>query len=260
MAEKGHLHDGHRERMRERFLTSNARDFKEHELLEMLLFHTHARGNTNDTAHALIEAFGSLDNVFESDVDRLLSVSGIGEKSAFLLSLVGELAKRYTLTKLAPETNVKGSLDTAKKVAAFLAPRFLGTKNEQAYALLVDNGMRPVDCFPVGDGTVTSIPLSVRNIAERAYSKRAAAVFLAHNHPDGMAIPSTSDVNATLRIKEALSLLEIPLLEHFIFAGNNYAMILRNENPADYAPVVAASPLFETTKKQFYKKQEGEEK
>lgn len=247
MDKKPHLHDGHRERMRERFLATDPPSLQEHELLEMLLFYTNARGNTNDTAHALIEAFGSLEGVMEADMDALCAVHGIGEKSALHLKLIGHTCKQYMISKITPSSKEPPTLDTLEKLVSFLAPRFLGAQRELAFALLINNAMIPIDCFPVGDGTVSSLSLSVRNIAERAYTKHAAGVILAHNHPAGIAVPSTEDIKITHHLKEALSLLEIPLFEHFVFAGNSYAQII-NEISNERTENKAASPLFEMMK------------
>lgn len=241
MSKEPHLHGGHRSRMRQKFLCGSPSDFLDHEILEMLLYYTDPRGNTNDTAHALIEAFSSLDGVLEADVDQLKSVFGVGEKTALLLALLGETAKRYTVTKMSPNKKEGLILNTPQKIAQFMLPRFIGTKKEQAFVLLVDNGMMPLDCFPIGDGSVISIALSVRNIAERAYSKHAAGVVLAHNHPNGVAYPSEEDISVTHRLKEALSLLEIPLIEHFIFAGNEYIAILGKAPPRQETEHAASS-------------------
>ena len=247
MDKKPHLHDGHRERMRERFLATDSPTLQEHELLEMLLFYTNARGNTNDTAHSLIEAFGSFEAVMEADMDALCAVGGIGQKSALHLRLISHACKQYMIAKITPSKKEPQALDSTEKLVSFLAARFLGAQKELAVALLINNAMMPIDCFPVGDGTVSSLSLSVRNIAERAYAKHAAGVILAHNHPAGIAVPSTEDVKVTHHLKEALSLLEIPLFEHFVFAGNSYAQII-NEITNQAADAKVASPLFEIMK------------
>lgn len=253
MAQNQSPHAGHRARMRQRLKKTTAAPFADHELLEMLLYHTNARGDTNETAHALIEAFGSIEGILDADPARLEAVWGIGESSSVLLTLVGELAHRYTAQKFSAQQNAAGVLDTAEKVASFLAPRFIGATKELVFALLLDNAMRPLDLFPVGDGTVTNVAVSVRSIAERAYTKHAAAVILAHNHPGGLATPSGDDIKATHHIKEALSLLEIPLVEHFIFSNSAFTTVL-NQIGQDAPAAFVASPLFDRINSDFYKK------
>ena len=246
MAEQKNPHTGHRARMRERFKASAPDSFAPHELLEMLLYHANARSDTNETAHALIEAFGSIEGVLDADRSRLEAVFGVGEGIALLLSLVGEIAKRYTAEKLSEGGTRPAALDTPERMAAFLLPRFIGATKELAYALLLDNSLRPLDCFPIGDGTVSGVSVSVRTVAERAYTKHAAAVCVAHNHPNGIALPSNDDLALTHRLKEALDLLEIPLLEHFIFSDKAYTPQL-GRLAAEDKPVkgLAASPILD---------------
>lgn len=254
MATNKSVHEGHRARMRKRLRETSPSSFAEHEILEMLLYHSIARGDTNETAHSLLEAFGSIEGVLDADAARLQSVWGVGETSAVLLTLVGDLARRYAIQKFIEKQSPSEALDTPERVAAFLAPRFIGATKELAMVLLVDNSMRMLDCFPLAFGTVSGVSISVRDIAERAYSSHAAAVFLAHNHPGGLAVPSNEDVKLTHRIKEALAILEIPLVEHFVFSDNAYSPIL-NQFRQTEEPAAAASPIFDLIKANFRKKE-----
>lgn len=98
---------------------------------------------------------------------------------------------------------------------------------ERAYLLLFDNAMHMLDFRHLGDGEVSKVLVSVRNIAEYAFRKHAAQVVLAHNHPGGIAVPSGEDLVLTRRVSQALQLLDIPLLEHFIFSDYGYCTVLR---------------------------------
>lgn len=250
MADSKSYHEGHRQRMRERMKQASLTSFADHELLEMLLYYTNARRDTNDTAHALIEAFGSLSPLLEAESTHLCNVSGVGEKSAELLMLVGELSRRYALEKMDARERGTAPLDSPRRIVDYLLPKFFGAIKELFYVLLLDNNLRPLDLFPVGNGTVSSVPLSIRQIAERAFAKHAAAVVLAHNHPRGPAVPSADDIALTHNIKEALALLEIPLLEHFILSDHSYACILQQVEPRSDA-AQAASPIFDDIKTKF---------
>ena len=238
MAEKKpHLHAGHRERMRERFACTGGTGMAEHELLELLLFYAIPRCDTNDLAHRLIEEFGSLASVLEADEAALSAIEGMGGKSALFLSLAGEIARRYAKEKIAPDERVS-VYDSNEKIAAYLWPRFLGSRVERVYLLLFDNGMRMLDCFEVCEGGVSGVAVSTRRITERAYRKNAAAAILAHNHPNGLAVPSGNDIALTRQIDEALRLLEVPLLEHFVFSDRAWAPIMsscRAPMPDEYA-------------------------
>ncbi|MBR2464881.1 MAG: RadC family protein [Clostridia bacterium] len=253
MPEKPSPHTGHRERMRKRLAATSPAGFADHEILEMLLYYTYARGDTNEIAHALIEAFGSIEGILDADPARLQTVLGVGESCAVFLTLLGEISRRYFTQKISDKESERAVLDTPERLASYLALRFVGATKELAYALLLDNSMRPVDCFPISTGTVSGVSISVRDIAERAYTKKAAAVVLAHNHPGGIAVPSSEDISLTLRISEALSLLGIPLVEHFVFSDRSYAPILCRFEERQ-AESVAASPLFDKIKQNFQKK------
>ena len=244
MAEKKqNPHAGHRDRMRERFLTTAGVGMADHEILEMLLFYALPRRDTNGIAHALIEEFGSIDGVLEADVTALCRVDGISEASATYLRLVGNVAQRYLTDKMRPE-NTSALLDTPEKIAQFLWPKFLSQTGECVYVLLFDNSMHLLDCFLASEGGVSGVLVSIRRITERAYQKNAAAAVLAHNHPRGYAIPSGEDIRLTRRLDEALQLMEIPLLEHFVFGARDYAPIM-SKHRAQFPERTAASSLRE---------------
>ena len=252
-----HLHSGHRARMRERFLVAGGNALADHELLEMLLYYAIPRRDTNDLAHRLIEEFGSLSGVLEADPDLLAKVSDISDGSATYLKLLGELGRRYTASKL-HQNDEKTVFDTPGKIAAFMAPRYMGINVERVYLLLFDNGMHMIDCFHVCDGSVSGVSMSVRRIAEQAYKKGAAAAILTHNHPGGLSSPSADDVRVTQRLENALRLLEIPLLEHYVFAERSYSPVMqatRTQTEEAYA----ASSLFEILRQRLLSDPQQEE-
>ncbi|MBE6594272.1 MAG: hypothetical protein E7644_00595 [Ruminococcaceae bacterium] len=252
--EEKHLHHGHRQRMKERFAASKPDTFADHELLEMLLYYVLPRRDTNDLAHSLIEEFGSLTHVLEAEADRLAGVRGVSDATALYLNLLGETAKRYTVSKFDPVDKTP-VFDTPEKIAAFLAPRFLGLTVERAYLLLFDNGMHLLDCFHVGDGSISRVGLSLRRIAERALAKNAAAAVLAHNHPGGLAIPSGDDRVFTHQLSEAMNLIELPLLEHFVFSDHDYATIMNYDDPNVVARQ-ASSSLFDVLRRRLRQEDE----
>lgn len=233
------IHAGHRARMREKFLADGGAHFGDHELLEMLLYAVIPRKDTNETAHRLIEAFGSFENVLDASPEELCAIEGIQEAGAVFLALLREAAKRYAAAKLTESENASPIFDDPEKIAAFLRPKYFGVTVERAYLLLFDNSMRMLDCRHLGDGEISSVLFSVRRIAEAAYRKHAARVVLAHNHPDGIAVPSGEDLTLTRQVAKALQLLDIPLLEHFIFSKYGYCTILNHE--ATKEPSVAAA-------------------
>jgi len=224
MERNGQLHKGHRARMRQRVSEAGAASLAPHELLEMLLYYVLPQRDTNEIAHTLIEHFGSLEGVLEATPEALSHVQGIKEYGACFFALLLETAKRYAAAHLADAE--RPALETPDKIAGFLYPFFIGAVTEQSFALLLDNAMRPLDCMALGEGSVSEVLISVRRIAERAYTKKASALVLAHNHPQGIITPSNEDVRLTKRLAAAFDLLDLPLIEHFIFAGQRYAPVM----------------------------------
>ncbi len=216
-------HDNHRERMRKRYYLSGFDSFSDHEILEMILYHCMPRGDTNELAHRLIEHFGNFNHVIEAKPDELKNIKGIGESAAMLLKLVEAAVRIYASSYVEVETRY----DTIKKIADFMWPRFFGLDHERLYMLLLNNKMGMIDCIALADGSVNSASIQTRFIIERALSKKAAGVVLAHNHPHGIATPSDSDVSLTMRLYDGLSLIDIPLLEHIVIAENRFVPIIK---------------------------------
>ena len=110
-SENKNIHEGHRKRVREQFIKAgNLNNLPDHKILELLLFYSTPRSDTNELAHNLINQFGSLNGVFDAPYESLLEVKGIGEHSAVLLKLVPEAVKRYLINKSA-ETKYIHSVD-----------------------------------------------------------------------------------------------------------------------------------------------------
>ena len=96
--------------------------------------------------------------------------------------------------------------------------------------MMLDNGMKLIDCARICDGTVNTAIMLPRLMIEKALLKRASNVVVAHNHPGGVAVPSSDDISATEMLRTAFNLVGIHMLEHVIIAGKSYAPIMRGRN------------------------------
>ncbi len=206
------IHAGHRERMREKFLGCDVDRMPTHELLEILLFYSIPRQNTNETAHRLLDCFGSLENVLFADEGELMSVTGIKQSSATLLSLCGEMLRRVMLERK-ESTALSYSYHD---VADYLRRLYVGVTVERVYLMLFDNAMRLLDCVLLTEGTVNHAQILPRDIIRHAIMKNAAGVIIAHNHPSGLALPSGEDIENTHRLNELLGAVDITLIEHMV--------------------------------------------
>ena len=212
------IHDGHREKMRRRFLQGGLEPFADHEALELLLYYAIPRRDTNPIAHALMERYGSLAAVLDAPVEDLQKVEGIGESAAILLKLAPQLYRKAKLSDAEQET----VLSSVERVGAYLLERFAGEKNEVVYQLCLDRKGRLLACKKLGEGGIASADLDVRRLVENAILTGASAVILSHNHPSGVALPSRDDYAATDRAKAALNVVGVALTDHIIVADGDF--------------------------------------
>lgn len=212
------IHDGHRERLKNKFLEYGLDSFDDHNVLELLLFYALPRQDTNPLAHALLDNFGSLDAVLEAPREELLKVPGIGENTATLLKLIPAVSRRYAMSK-----NEMGNiLDSTQKAGEYLTARYLYERDEVVCVICLDAKRRVLCCKALFRGDVNSADVSIRKIAELAIVKNASAIILAHNHTSGIALPSREDEQTTRRVKMALEAMNITLLDHIIVADDDY--------------------------------------
>ncbi len=217
------MHSGHRERMKEKFLRYGGEAFGDHELLEILLFFSIPRKNTNDLAHTLIDRFGSLRGVFDATVQNLMSVEGVGLSSALLIKLVSALFFRYNLNGGKPKVKLGSYL----AVSNFIKNLFVGESEEKVYLIMLNNSLGLVEYKLLGAGSVKVSAVSTREILESCIVNNAAYAIIAHNHPNGVALPSGLDMEATQAINNALRYAQVELIDHFIFAEDRCTPILR---------------------------------
>ena len=215
----GTPHQGHRSRIVQKYRQFGSDALADHELLEILLFYSIPRVNTNDTAHALINEFGSLEKVFSASIDQLKLVPGIGENSATLISLVNDISKRFNEKRVSPLVHYK----KLSLIGSFLLDYFKNLKIEKLFALFFDSSMRLISINCVSEGDAHSSSTSATTIARMAVLKDASAVVVAHNHLNGNVIPSTSDRNFTHVLEASLYALGVPLIEHIIVSNDIFA-------------------------------------
>ena len=218
------IHEGHRQRLKDRFLNEGLDHFQEHEVLELLLFYCIPRKDTNEIAHALLERFGSLSQTVEAPVEELKKVSGMGESAATFLTLLGAFDRYYQVNKSA---NIK-ILQTIEECGAYFVPKFVGRRNETVLLLCLDAKCKVLCCKEVGEGSVNSAAVPIRRIVEMALGANATSVVLAHNHPSGVAIPSGEDVQTTKRLATALASVDIELVDHIIVADEDFVSIAQS--------------------------------
>lgn len=220
------LHEGHRERVRNKFL---AEGFSEHtpvhEVLEMLLFYSIPRGNTNETAHLLVKKFGTLANVLNASEEELLSVKGMGKHSVAHFKLILDVVHRYQ-EDLSSKATV---FTTAEEIGTYLLGRFAGVSTERLAVLSLNANGRMISFDIISDGTCETIGIRARDVLQVIMRTKGKAIVLAHNHPGGLALPSKQDVVSTINVKRLLRNAGVVLLDHVVIADGDYVSMVQSK-------------------------------
>lgn len=221
MAEKNNsdinLHSGHRQRLKARFMEEGLENFPAHNILELALFYTNRRQDTNEIAHLLINRFGSFAGVCDAPVQSLCEVPGVGPETAKFLKLIPELARAYETSKTENITVI----DTPKKAISFFAPRFIGKNVECFMVAFMDGRGELLNCRTFAEGTDSKVIMDVSKILVEALGIHARAVILAHNHPNGFCAPSAQDIAMTDNAARLLNEVNVKLCDHLIFSKDD---------------------------------------
>ncbi len=209
------VHDGHRARVRQRVLEEGIAHLPVHNVMEILLFFSRPRGDTNELAHRILDRYrGDLAAVCDASYEELLALEGVGENTAFLLKLLPQIASYYRLARIRDGI----VLDNEDALREYFVPLFYGKHNEEMRIVCLDSALRPINETLISEGSQTVAPLNIKRIVETAINAHAVAVIMAHNHPSGIPYPSQNDVTATQSVKSALALVDIKLVDHIIVA------------------------------------------
>ena len=212
------VHQGHRERVKQRFLKHNLDVFEEHQILELLLFYGLPRADTNPIAHELLDRFGTISGVCDAPIEELTRTKGITQNVAILLKLIPQLSRHYINT----QTSDKERIYDTNSAMRIISPQFIGRKNEMVVLVLMDSKNRVLYCGGVTEGNVNTVPLYIRKIITLAATYNAAEAIIAHNHPSGNVMPSPGDIIATRKLNAAMETIDVHLQDHIIFGYPDY--------------------------------------
>lgn len=210
-------HANHRARLRETFRKAGTDKIPDHNLLELLLFYSIPRKDTNEIAHRLLATFGSLDRVFNAPYERLLEVEGMGESSALLISMIPGICRRY----IESTTEKKINLSEPEMMTEYVVSKFYGEKIEKFLMICLDSTGNLINCCELGSGTTGTVMVDKRLTLETAFRNNADTVVFAHNHPNGIAAPSKEDINMTTEFSSLFRKVGIRLADHIIAGGSD---------------------------------------
>jgi DNA repair protein RadC len=205
------------ERPREKLLAHGAQSLSDAELLAIFLRVGVAGMSAVDLARALLLRFGSLNGIFAASCADLTAVNGMGNSKYAQLQAIFEMSRRA----LAEEMQLRDVLSSPNAVRDYLRLKLNALPREVFIVLLLDAQNRVMASEELFAGTLTQTAVYPREVVKLALQHNAAAVIFAHNHPSGVAEPSRADELLTKALKEALALVDVKVLDHFVVAGNS---------------------------------------
>jgi DNA repair protein RadC len=208
---------GHRQRLRTRFLNAGVNGLQDYEILEMILFAAHPRGDVKPLAKQLLARFKSLNALLRAEVSELKTIKGLGEASIASLKVVEVAAQALWQEKLQDRsllTSFDHVVDYCKSTMGHL-------KKEQVRLLFLDHHNRLIHEDLQNEGTVNQVALYTREVVEKALHAGASNLIIVHNHPSGDPTPSKEDIQLTRDIKNAVEAIGITLHDHLIIGRDN---------------------------------------
>ena len=211
--------EGHRGRLRDRFLARGLDGFSDTEILELLLSFGTPRTDCKEPARLLLEKYGSFAKVFEAPIASLQEVKGIGPKNGFAIYFIHAVAGYYLKERL----HGKRYLHSSKEVADYLIHSLRGLKKEVFTVIFLDSSHAIIDSEIVAEGTLNVNTVYPREIIKRALEFHAAALIVAHNHPSGSLQPSVQDIKLTKTLALLCRYMQVQLLDHLIIGDGSYS-------------------------------------
>lgn len=220
------IHNGHRDRIRQEFLQHGFdKDTPPHKILEILLFYCVSRADTNPIAHELVAKYGSVASVLDAPVEELAKIKGMSERSAVLLKLIMPIARRYLYDKF----EEKPTFSNLDQIGEYIFTHYLGEQVEKISIMCLDTKGKLINFAFIGEGDISSVGLSLRELAKTAINSNATAAVIAHNHPDGIAYPSENDRYVTETVADFLSKIGVKLVDHVIIGDTDFVSMSQSE-------------------------------
>jgi len=205
-------HEGHRKRLRERFLSGGGKAVPDYELVELLLFGVIPRGDVKPLAKKLLQECGSLSGLLQADGEKLKAIPGIGEATIAAFKAVHEAACRL----VREEASAQPVLHSWQSVIAYCRARMSHLNVEQFRLLFLDQKNKIIADEVQQQGTVSRTPIFPREVVKRTLELGASSLIMVHNHPSGDPTPSQADIDITRKVIKAAKELEIQVLDHLI--------------------------------------------
>jgi DNA repair protein RadC len=214
------LHDGHRQRLKDRFTNAGGDALPDYELLELVLFNAIPRRDTKPIAKELLKRFNeSFAEIVNAPPERLKEVPGVGDAVVHQLKLIRAASLRFMRTEVVDKRQVFSSWET---VLAYCHAKMALEPKEQFLILFLDKKNRLIEEEVHQTGTVDHTPVYPREVVKRALELSASSIILIHNHPSGDTTPSKADIEMTRTIAEGAKALGIMVHDHLIVGRRGF--------------------------------------
>jgi len=214
----GETHQGHRQRLREKFIKSGIKGFHDYEIIELLLSLGTPRRDCKPAAKEAVKRFKTLRGVLEAPAEELQQIDGIGPQNSFGIRLVQEVAREFLKERIIEQPIYK----SAQEIFDYLYHSMRDLKKEVFKVIYLNSQNQILDTDDLFEGTVNSGAISPRQVMESALKHYAAALIFVHNHPSGNPEPSRSDKELTRDLVYSASIIQIRVLDHIIVGNNQY--------------------------------------
>ena len=219
MKKKNNIHEGHRQRLKNKFIEFGLDAFSEHEILELMLTYSIPYKDTNELAHTLLNEFDSLYGVLNAEYDELIKVNGIGRETAIYLNLLKQFYTKYEVSK---DNHTNYILENLKAAVAFFRKRYTVEKKEDFYCLCLTNKYSLLKVIKFEGKDDTSVDFNIKDLLAKITATQASSVIFMHTHPFGSVSPSKQDIDMTYKLFVQCRLLGINLYDHIILNEKDY--------------------------------------
>lgn len=224
------IHAGHRQRLRANVLKNGLSSMHEHQVLEYMLTFVMPQKDTNELAHSLINEFGNLSNVLETDIALLKTVKGVGDVVAHYLYSFRHLYHYYQQNKL---NSVKELINTQQTVSYFKT-LLKGKITEELHLIGLDSQSRVIYSNIIERGTSNHTNITIRKITNVIINNNLSNVVIAHNHPSGSAKPSIEDDLFTRNLLVSLCSNDVNLLDHVVVGDEEVYSYMQADKLKEY--------------------------
>lgn len=212
------VHDGHRHRTLEKFSKNGFTGLEEHQKLEIILFFSVPRIDTNEIAHLLLNKYRNIAGVMDAPAEELKMFPGITDRTVQLFKMIKETYSLYCLEK----NNDKTFLTVAEEFGTYFQLYFAPIDEEKLAVMSLDSRGKIIGVDIVGEGDISSVAINPRKILETVIKRKASEVVFCHNHPGNIPFPSNTDIEVTKVLGDYMKSLGVFMKDHIIVTKDDY--------------------------------------